>query len=150
MTDARFARGLLQDDITTRLIRTETAVARLERLPLAAHRFVTANYVKVTPQLLVLGKRLAEAASDGSQSALACQFDLTIAGRYSVVSSQGAVSGLLDGEPLDGSRRLEPGRHTWKSDVPGDPLFLLWSHAVERGYSPFGVAASHHTAAGKK
>jgi hypothetical protein len=149
MTDARFARRLLQDDIPARLVSTETAVARLERLPSAAHRFVSANYVNVTPRLLVLGKRLAEATTD-SRDPLACQFGLSVGSQYTVVNNLGSVAGVLDGIPLNGSRRLEPGRHTWKSEVPRDQLILIWAEAIEQGYSPFGVAPRHHAAAGKK
>lgn len=138
MTDARLKRGLLEDDISKRLIDTATPVARLERLPSAAHRFVHANYVRITPRLLVLGKTFTSSVptSGHHSKSAAIKFELSIPGRYSLYSIDGMAEATLDGNVLQGPVYLEAGAHELKSSTAPEQLVLVWADAIERGYQP--------------
>jgi len=135
MTDARFVRGLLTDDVAARIIEKKPPVARLQRLPHpAAHKFVAANYVHVTPQLLVLGKELSESPSkEGGVR----QFSVAIPERYAVVDAAGhSVPGKMDGQPMKDAISLDAGPHSFTPDSPSAHLFLFWASAAEKGYRP--------------
>ncbi|HSD10832.1 MAG TPA: glycosyltransferase family 39 protein [Candidatus Binatia bacterium] len=132
ITQERFRRGELRDDIRERLIATHTYVSVMdsERFPPVARRFLLENYVPVG-HLRVAGKFL-----DIDRHAQS-EFAVELPGRYAILSPRGLVSGALDGSPLDGSRPLEAGRHTFAPSEPTAPLALVWADAAERGYSPF-------------
>lgn len=132
ITRERFRRGELRDDIRERLIATRTYVSVMdsERFPAAARRFLLENYLPVG-HLRVAGKFLDIDRRGQSE------FVVELAGRYTILSPTGPVSGTLDGRPLSGSRTLEAGRHTFAPSRPTTPLALLWAEAAERGFSPF-------------
>ncbi len=137
MTDARFARGVIKDDIAERIIKTQAPVARLDRLPHAGHRFVAANYLKVTRRLLVLGKDLAAAPAESGLLAGSRKFEIAVPARYTVLDNKGKpLPGKLDGESCTGGKWLEAGVHTFIPESPCDGLRVLWADAFEKGYRP--------------
>jgi hypothetical protein len=138
MTDARLKRGMLEDDIPKRLAETRTPVARLERLPWAAHRFVHANYVHVTPRLLVLGKTICDTAPSSRlhRNDSEIQFQIEIPARYTLFGTNGPVDAMLDGRAVQGPTFLQAGVHRLSTSIPAERLMLVWSDAIEHGYKP--------------
>jgi len=54
-----------------------------------------------------------------------------------IVSNNGAVSGTLDGTELNGPRELSSGVHNLTLNSREDTVAVVWSRAIEKGYSPF-------------
>ncbi len=129
MTDARFARGWLVDDIAQRLIDTRTPLARTLRLPREAYRFVRANYLRVNSEYRVLGKRLKDFKA-GSP----VRFEVAVPSRYAIADSKGLAPGMLDGTPFTEPRWIEPGSHTFEPSRPGVETMLIWADAYEKGF----------------
>lgn len=132
LTKKRLASGLLKDELPERLVETRTAVIRFlpERMTERSIGFVRANYLPVG-HLAVLGLRISAKENDVTS------FELVIPERYSVVGKAGALVGTLDGETLDGPRWLAAGHHELRVTSPAPDAVLVWSRALERGFSPF-------------
>jgi hypothetical protein len=134
ITRERVERGELLDDAPTRLIAARTPVViESHWLTQATGQFVNQNYVSVG-SVLVLGKRVAPAPVGH------VQFEIAIPEKYTVVDRSGQVSGTLDGTTITGPRDLSAGIHDLALNSPEDSVAIVWSRAIEKGYSPFGQA----------
>ena len=140
ITKSAIQRGLILDDAPQRCVETQTCAAAttlIRTLPRDTSRFVRRNYLKVTNNLRVAGKELKASATNPSR----CEFEVTIPASYEIISPNEEVSGTLDGIRYNGSRFLAAGSHTFESTFVSRGLVLLWSQAVDRGFTPF----KHHT-----
>jgi len=133
MTLERMARGLIEDTIPERCVATRTCVAQasLGGFPPRARRFLEENYV-VVGAWRVAGRMLERGTGAGP-----FEFDLAIEARYAIVDARGPAGGILDGRPYDGPRELLPGRHAFVPEEGTGPFAVVWSQAIERGFSPF-------------
>jgi hypothetical protein len=130
LTIQQLQSGRLQDDTIPRLIATRTAVVRKsDRMLPATQRFIEKNYLRVNGGH-ALGQRLATPANTP------ISFEITIPESYGLVGLGGPVRGTLDGQPIDGPRWLDAGRHEVTVTQPAGEVILLWERAIERGYSP--------------
>jgi hypothetical protein len=131
ITRERVERGELVDDSPKRLIAARTPlVIESHWLTKATSQFVNQNYLSVG-YVLVLGKRVASAAGGH------LEFEIAIPEKYTVVGRNGEVSGTLDGTEVTGPRYLSAGRHDLVLNSPEDSVAIVWSRAIEKGYSPF-------------
>ena len=132
ITRMRADKGEIIDDVPERLIAERTPVLiRCHWLTDATDKFVKQNYVSVGSSVLVLGKKLTPPA-DGK-----LQFEVSVPGKYIMVDDDGDASGTLDGIDWQGPRELEPGTYTLILNEVPKSLAIVWSRAVEKGYSPF-------------
>jgi hypothetical protein len=125
--------GRIPDDTIPRLIETRTAVCvqrMSNRLMPATQQFIEKNYLRANG-VRTLGQRI-EAVLNA-----AVAFEVIIPERYGFIAPSGAVTGTLDGRPLDGPRWLDAGRHELTVAKPAGEVSLLWARALERGYSPY-------------
>ncbi len=134
LTRERVERGELLDDAPELLIAARTPVViESHWLTEATAHFVSQNYISVG-SVLVLGKMVTPS------TAQRVQFEVTIPGKYTVVRRNGQVSGTLDGVEIAGSHDLSAGIHDLALSSPEDSVAIVWSRAIEKGYSPFGQA----------
>jgi len=136
ITKSAIQRGLILDNAPQRCVETQTCVAATTLIRIFPHdtaRFVRANYLKVTDNLRIAGKELRPSASNPSR----CEFEVIIPASYEIISPNEEVSGTVDGIPYNGARFLAAGWHTFESTFVSRGLVLLWSQAVDRGFTPF-------------
>ena len=129
----------LPDELVQSLIDTHTAVVlESPRMTPRAQEFIQANYRLIGRNLAVAGPR--SAGGERRRGALSLS-----PSRRSMASSRraGPVRGTLDGEPLTGARRLSAGPHEFRPEQPGEPATLLWSRALEKGFTPYPDPAPH-------
>ena len=98
--------------------------------------FVDANYLPVSADIMVAGRRLTPPRSDG-----AIAFDVAIATRYSIVSDDEPVAGTLDGVPFVQGQPIAAGAHVFLPVAAGSaatsvPPVLIWTQALARGFMP--------------
>jgi dolichyl-phosphate-mannose-protein mannosyltransferase len=137
ITQRAIARGIFVDDAPQRCVETRTCVAATilsERFSERTRRFIEQNYLPVADNLRVAGLIMTPSSNDPGRFNL----EVVIPASYEIISRDKNVSGVLDGIPYDGARFLEHGAHTFESTSPSNELFLLWSQAVDRGFTPFG------------
>lgn len=140
ITMERIRRGLMTDDAAQKCIDTRTCVAAPGggKIPADASAFVMANYVAVRGWVRVVGGYLRKS---GDQPG-ALEFDTVIPATYRIISAQGNVNGMLDEQPCDGARFLQPGKHRFVAASPTTTaLAFVWARAVEMDYSPFHYVA---------
>ena len=131
ITREKVERGELRDDTPARLIANRTSVVVSSHwLAPATGQFVSRNYVPVG-SVLVLGKKLAPDTNGH------IEFNVVIPAKYAIIGANGLVSGTLDGTKLNGSLDLSPGPHDLALAVPTNSVFVIWSRALEKGFSPF-------------
>ena len=131
ITREKVERGELRDDTPARLIANRTSVVVSSHwLAPATGQFVSRNYVPVG-SVLVLGKKLAPDANGH------LEFNVVIPAKYAIIGANGLVSGTLDGTKLNGSLDLSPGPHDLALAIPTNSVFVIWSRALEKGFSPF-------------
>ncbi len=131
ITRKRVARGEIIDDVPERLVATRTPVVLISHwLTKATARFVIHNYLSVGP-VAVLGK------SFGPAPVGHLQFEIAIPESYTVVGTSSRVSGTLDGSKITGPRNLATGQHDLALNSPEDSVAIVWSRAIQKGYSPF-------------
>jgi hypothetical protein len=134
ITRERVERGELLDDAPKRLIAARTPVViESHWLTQATAQFVSQNYVSVG-SVMVLGKKVAPAPGRH------VQFEIAIPEEYTVVGRNGRLSGTLDGSEITNPRDLSPGTHDLALNSPEETVAIVWSRAIEKGYSPFGQA----------
>jgi hypothetical protein len=132
ITRERVERGDLVDDAPKRLVLARTpVVVESHWLTPATGRFVNQNYLSVG-SVRVLGKKIASPAVGH------VGFEITIPENYTLVGLNGRVAGTLDGTEIDGPRDLAAGPHDLVLNSPEDSVAIVWSRAIEKGYSPFG------------
>lgn len=131
VTVERLRRGLIPDSIPERLIATHTAVAveRSRWLPPRAAAFLDSQYVDVG-HVRVLGQRLNSVAKGP------ITFWVAIPERYRVLTSGKPAHGWLDGLAAVGPRFLAAGPHRYEPRAGERALAVVWSRAVDSGYSP--------------
>jgi hypothetical protein len=131
ITRERVERGELLDDAPKRLIAARTPVViESHWLTQATGQFVNQNYISVG-SVMVLGKRVAPMPVGD------VQFEIAIPEKYTVVARSGRLSGTLDGAEITGPRELSAGVHNLAFNSPEDSVAIVWSRAIEKGYSPF-------------
>jgi hypothetical protein len=131
ITRRRVARGEILDDAPERLIETRTAVVVMSHwLTRETGRFVDDNYIPVG-SVAVLGKSLAPAPVGHFR------FEIAIPNNYTVIATSGRVSGTLDGREISGPRDLSAGLHDLALNSSEDSVAIVWSRAIQKGYSPF-------------
>lgn len=140
ITKEMIDRGLVHDDIPHRLIETRTPLITTDpKLPKCDAAFLESNYLPIAPRLAVLGK-MVRRENEGSAEPI--RFDVTVPGRYALVSTAGKITGVLDDTELTEARELAAGLHTFRPTSGAGPVALVWTPAVERGYSPFAISNS--------
>ncbi len=130
----RIELGLIKDTIPENLVETRCCVVSpsIRRMPARGRHFIETNYVRAGP-LLVAGQFLRPSSADTTQPVA---FDIRIPASYCVVTANGSASGWLDRLPYDGPRFLGAGRHEFRpKSAQGTPA-LVWSRAIQRGFSP--------------
>jgi hypothetical protein len=134
LTKARLARGLLHDDIAGRLVDngTDVTIADVHALPPLTRDFVRSHYVRVGTV------RVSGTLLDTHATVPPTPFDIAIPALYEVVAERAPAEGFLDGSPYTGPRLLAPGLHEFLPTNDAGRLAVVWSRAVELGYSPFG------------
>jgi hypothetical protein len=92
--------------------------------------------VSVLPvgSVLVLGRRIVP-DKDGR-----AEFDVVIPAKYTIIGENGLVAATLDGIKVNGSCDLYPGSHDLVLPSPNGKVFVIWSRAFEKGFSPFTKA----------
>jgi 4-amino-4-deoxy-L-arabinose transferase-like glycosyltransferase len=131
LTMQQIQSGRIKDDIVECLIKTRTALVHSSaRMTDKTKDFIDKNYVHVDGGR-VLGKRLATPKN------VPVSFEIIIPERYEFVTPYGPASGTLDGQPIDGPRWLEAGRHEIVSADAAGQIVLVWARALERGFSPY-------------
>lgn len=126
--------GKIPDDLIAATIEKRAPLAHgLERMLEDDRAWFEKNYVQVG-HVFVIGHIL------GTADQRALPFDTEIPETYAVVSNYGFVHGTLDGAPVRGPVKLEPGHHEFVPDGgrATQRLAVVWARAAERGYSPFG------------
>jgi hypothetical protein len=126
--------GMLIDDTPRRCIETRTALVgalTLRCFSQSTRQFIERNYLPISDEVRVAGTRLTASMDPGQHS-----FEIVIPGSYEIVSSDGPVSGTLDGVTYDGARFLDVGRHSFESESKPSELFCVWGRAVERNLLP--------------
>jgi hypothetical protein len=135
MTLGRMGNGQIDNDIIQRLIETRTPLVTTRRMPRPVLDFMTANYVPIALRLMVLGQKLSEPKS---RVPTPVPFVVTIPARYTFVTPKGIAEGQVDGVLVAGPCELTAGSHEFlPTKVTYEPTLLVWSAALERGYSPF-------------
>jgi hypothetical protein len=133
-TEERIKRGLLVSTVPRRLIETRTAVCvPSTRFSKATLTFIEHNYLRVG-HVDVVGKMITP-FPDGH-----LEFDVVIPQRYTFVSQEGAIEGILDGRPFDSNGELAAGRHEFVPAKPAKQIALIWTRAWQKGFSPFRQA----------
>jgi len=129
ITRERVRRGELPDDAPERLVAARTPVAvQSNWLTPATTQFMEHNYISIG-SVLVLGKRIFP-PPDGH-----VQFEIVIPEKYTIISRSGPLSGALDGTNLNGPHDLSAGVHQLILNSPVDVVAVVWSRAIEKGYS---------------
>jgi hypothetical protein len=135
LTRERVERGELLDDVPKWLMADRTpVVVESNWLTQTTGHFVNRNYVSVG-SVLVLGMRIT------ISQVRHVQFEVKIPEKYAIVGRHGKVSGTLDGTVIVGPRDLTAGIHDLDLNSPEDAVAIVWSRAIEKGYSPFGPAS---------
>jgi hypothetical protein len=131
LTLQQIGSGRIKDDIVQRLIDTRTALVHSSaRMTEVTQHFIDKNYIHVDGGR-VLGKRLITPKN------APVSFDITIPERYDFITPRGPANGTLDGQPINGPRWLETGRHEIVYSGISGQVALIWARALERGFSPY-------------
>jgi hypothetical protein len=138
ITRERVEAGELVDDAPQQMIAARTPVViESHWLTKTTADFVDQNYIPVG-SVMVLGKNLIPSA-DGK-----VQFAVVIPEKYAMMTDDGPVAGVLDGSDWREPRELAPGIHTLVVTPIRKSLAIVWSRAVEKGYSPFVRASAQN------
>jgi hypothetical protein len=132
ITRNRIGLHLTVDSMPGDLIATRTCVVTtFHPFTKQDSTFIDQHYLPVGP-LSVAGQILTAASPEA-----ALDFEVVIPASYVIISENGAVIAELDGKPYTGVRFLEAGRHELRMLSAAERLAIVWSRAVELGYSPF-------------
>lgn len=139
LTNLRVKKGLLQDDISEELVAKRVPVVSDFKLLTKDQLFTQQYYVTVAWRLRVLGHALQPTFTP---SGVEWRFATVIPADYSFIDPQGPVQGEVDGKPSGGMPvYLVPGAHVFRCENHAGPVAYEWSHAFEKGFSPFGQLA---------
>jgi hypothetical protein len=143
MTLWRLKNGQIKDDIVEQLIEKRVPLVTTRRMPKTVVEFMEANYVPIAWRLRVLGQEFPTRAFRPRE---AIAFQVKIPARYSFVSADGPVAGALDGAEITGPCEIGAGEHEFVPAGEGDgKIAMVWSTALERGYSPFAPIKKDYT-----
>lgn len=136
-TKARFAVGLIPNQIADSLVANGVAVVRSRGLPDSTKRFVEQNYIDLGADLCVLGKVFRR--KNGQKGTDPIHFKTAVPGRFVVLSKNGEVlTGKLDGIPFKGGFVLSSGPHVLSLDSGfTDRVAIFWESAFQEGFRPF-------------
>jgi len=131
-------RKLLPDDAPQRCVETRTCLAAAPatagRISSYAREFIARNYLPVKGWVRVAGGYLKESSTRSG----ALEFESVIPASYEIVSPEGIVSGILDGQACSGARFLNPGKHFFNPTMHvAGALAFVWARAIDLHYSPF-------------
>lgn len=139
LTICRIKRGLIEDTIPRDVAEKGVCVVvnRQRWYGKQTFQFLSENYLPAG-QVRVAGRVISPTPT--APGAL-MRFTVAVPARYILWAGGGAVHGLLDGQPYDGARLLEPGEHTFKGTEAYPELALYWERAAAAGYTPIVTAA---------
>lgn len=130
VTQRRVQLGLIPDDVRQKMIEKGTCVAVNHRLLPEDQAWLRANFLEGDGKVWVAGKNLGPARP-------LITFHTDIKARYSIVSDSGKLAGSIDGAPLLHSQELAPGEHHLAIASGTGRVALVWTQALQRGFSPF-------------
>jgi hypothetical protein len=130
ITLKRMELGLIPDDVREKIIATGTCVAVNHRLRLEDQEWLKANFLEGAGKVWVAGKNLGAAEP-------VMKFHTAIKGKYSIVAAGGKLEGTLDGAPLAEAQQIPAGDHQLQITEGQGDVAVIWSKALERGFSPF-------------
>ena len=135
MTQTRIHRGLIDDTIVRDVLRTHTMLAprNIRGFPRTARAFLERNFVPVGA-VRVAGKILSRGQAT---------FRIQVPAMYAVVAERGSFAGRIDGRRYDQPRFLAAGMHSIAAAADDAMIAVVWSRAVERGFSPFPRRPAH-------
>jgi hypothetical protein len=134
-TKVRIERGLIQDEIAQRLIKTQTELVRPKELTATAQAFIRENYLAIGNGLWMPGKEL---KSSKPASPNVIRFETAIPTRYAILNANGEkMVGQLDDVPFSGERFLDSGQHQFVGEANRIGSLLLFSaRGSQRGFLP--------------
>jgi hypothetical protein len=138
LTLKRIELGLLPDNIPEQLVKTRTRLITRDGMPPRATQFIDREYLPISRRLRAVGKLL-NAADNRFPNVYS--FDVVVPARYALLPETGGFTGTVDGTLVEGPRFLEPGHHEARSFSNTGTLALIWSNAIEKGFSPFSESA---------
>jgi hypothetical protein len=131
VTLKRIERGLIPDDVKPQIIKTGTCVAVNHRLQPGDEQWLRANFLEGAGKVWIAGKNLGVARREMT-------FHTDIRAKYSFMTESGKLEGTLDGAPLRDSQEIPAGDHHLEIAAgTGEPVALVWTQALERGFDPF-------------
>jgi hypothetical protein len=130
VTLRRIQAGLIPNDTRSRMIATGTCVAVNHRLRPEDQEWLRANFLEGDGKVWVAGMNLGPAQPT-------IKFHTDIRGKYSIVSEGGKLAGSIDGAPLRDSQQIAAGDHRLEIAGGTGDVAVVWTQAVDRGFSPF-------------
>jgi hypothetical protein len=135
MTLARIKNGSIRNDIVERLVADRVPLVTTRRMPDNVRHFIQENYVPIAWRLRVLGQ---EFPPRNYRPRGPIHFTIQVPARYVFVTPEGPLPGKVDGVEINGSCELKEGPHELVASPQAlGKIVMIWSPAVERGYSPF-------------
>jgi len=132
VTLRRIELGLIPNDVRKKIIDTGTCVAVNHRLRPDDQKWLRTNFLQGDGKVWVAGMNLGVA-----RPMTIFHFHTDIKGTYSIVSDGGKLTGSIDGAPLMNSQQVPPGYHRLEIVSGKGNVALVWTQAMERGFSPF-------------
>lgn len=123
ITRARIRRGLIIDDIPSRLVATDTQVLLPLRLPARDMPFIQANYIDIGDGVMVAGHDFGQLPAGAVRSVR-----IQLPGWYALVGGTAADPIQLDGLPCKAAHWLGKGRHVLAFARAGH-YALVWHKA---------------------
>lgn len=124
ITNRKLRMGMIGDDISDILVRSQTHVVASDRLPARSRRFVQSQYVP-WGQVRVAGFRLAPMRAGDI-----VEVDVRIPGDYVLLGDSGSVPVSLDGTRFERQVFVRPGHHIIVSAQALTQPLLVWSGAM--------------------
>ena len=122
--------GKIPNTVRKSMIDTGTCVAVNHRLRPEDQGWLRANYMEADGKVWVAGKDL-------GPSKPTMNFHTDIKGSYAIVSDKGKLAGTIDGVPLQNAQQIPAGDHNLQITQGSGNVAIVWSQALERGFSPF-------------
>jgi hypothetical protein len=130
VTLTRIEKGLIPNDVRQQIIAKGTCVVVNHRLGEQNQEWLRANFLEGDGKVWVAGQSLGAARPE-------IAFHTDIKAMYSIVSDSGKLTGTIDGAPLLDSQPIAPGSHRLEIAAGKGNVALVWTPAMERGFSPF-------------
>jgi hypothetical protein len=130
VTLRRIQLGLVPNDVRASIEKTGTCVAVNHRLRPEDQDWLRQNFIECDGKVWIAGKRLGPAHP-------AIRFHTDIPGKFSIVSDSGVLAGKIDGAPLQAGQQIAAGDHRLELSAGKGEVAIVWSQALDRGFSPF-------------